>query len=59
MYTQYEADGLEIVAYPCNQFGAQEPGTPEEIIETTDSYGVTFPVMEKIDVNGPDADPAW
>ncbi|MGI9341815.1 MAG: glutathione peroxidase [Gammaproteobacteria bacterium] len=45
--------GLTVVGFPCNQFGAQEPGTPDEIIEFCDTnYGVEFPLTEKIDVNG-------
>ena len=53
LYTQYKDKGLTIVGVPCNQFGAQEPGSAEEI-ETfcSTTYGVTFPMMEKIDVNG-------
>jgi glutathione peroxidase len=55
-------DGFSVVGVPCNQFGGQEPGTPEEIrtfCET--SYGVNFPLTEKIDVNGPGRHPlyAW
>jgi glutathione peroxidase len=54
--------GFSVVGVPCNQFGAQEPGSPEEIrtfCET--SYGVNFPLTEKIDVNGPGRHPlyAW
>jgi glutathione peroxidase len=52
--------GLEVLGFPCNQFGAQEPGGPEEIrafCET--SYGVDFPMFAKIDVNGPDAHPLY
>lgn len=49
----YGARGFTVVGFPCNQFGAQEPGSAEEI-ETfcSTTYGVTFPMMEKIDVNG-------
>ena len=45
--------GFTVVGFPCNQFGAQEPGTPDEIAEFCSvNYGVTFPITEKIDVNG-------
>ena len=46
---------LQILAFPCNQFGEQEPGTNEEISEFAELKGATFHVMEKIDVNGPNA----
>jgi glutathione peroxidase len=51
---KYESKGLTVIGFPCNQFGAQEPGTAKEI-ETfcSATYGVTFPMMEKIEVNGP------
>ena len=59
----YEAKadlGLEILGFPCNQFGGQEPGTDEEIQDFCFlTYNVTFPIMRKIDVNGPDADPLF
>jgi glutathione peroxidase len=50
---KYSAKGFTVVGFPCNQFGAQEPGSADEI-ETfcSTTYGVTFPLMEKIDVNG-------
>ncbi len=50
---RYQDRGFSVLAFPCNQFGAQEPGTPEEI-ETfcSTNYGVTFPIFEKIEVNG-------
>ena len=45
--------GFTVVGFPCNQFGAQEPGSPDEIaMFCTTNYGVSFPVTEKIDVNG-------
>ncbi len=51
---------LQVVGFPCNQFGAQEPGTDAEIQEfCSTSYSVTFPVFSKVDVNGPDADPLY
>jgi glutathione peroxidase len=47
---------LNVLAFPCNQFGAQEPGTDAEILEfATSKYGATFPMFSKIDVNGEDA----
>jgi glutathione peroxidase len=57
---KYSGRGFTVVGFPCNQFGAQEPGTAEEI-ETfcSTSYGVTFPLMEKIDVNGDDRHPIY
>ncbi len=54
--------GLLVVGFPCNQFGSQEPGTPEEITEFCQTnYAVTFPLTEKIDVNGDGHHPiyAW
>ena len=54
MHKDYEARGLKIVGFPCNQFRDQEPGTAEEIRKFVDGYGVTFPLSEKLDVNGPD-----
>ena len=46
-------DGVTVVGFPCNQFGNQEPGTHEEICQFTDKkFGVTFPLMAKVDVNG-------
>jgi glutathione peroxidase len=57
---KYSDKGFTVVGFPCNQFGAQEPGTAEEI-ETfcSTTYGVTFPMMEKIDVNGDDRHPIY
>jgi glutathione peroxidase len=49
-----------VVGFPCNQFGAQEPGTAEEIESfCSTTYGVTFPMTAKIDVNGEDRDPVY
>ena len=49
----YAARGFSVLGFPCNQFGAQEPGTAEEIQTfCSTTYGVTFPLFEKIDVNG-------
>jgi glutathione peroxidase len=52
--------GFSVVGFPCNQFGGQEPGSAEEI-ETfcSTTYGVTFPMMSKVDVNGPDRHPLY
>lgn len=53
LYEKYEAEGLEILDFPCNQFGNQAPGSSEEIASFCDSrYGITFPQFAKIDVNG-------
>jgi glutathione peroxidase len=53
-------DKLAIVGFPCNQFGAQEPGNAEEIASFCSlNYDVTFPVMAKVDVNGDGADPLY
>ena len=50
---KYEAKGFTVVGFPCNQFGAQEPGTAEEIEKfCAAKYGITFPITEKIEVNG-------
>jgi glutathione peroxidase len=60
LQSQYGDRGFTVVGFPCNQFGGQEPGTAEEI-ETfcSTSYGVTFPMMEKIDVNGEGRHPIY
>ena len=50
----YGPRGFTVVGFPCNQFGAQEPGSPEEITTfCSTTYGVSFPLMEKLEVNGP------
>ena len=60
LYEENKAHGLEILGFPCNQFGAQEPGSAEEIQNfCSTSYGVTFPMFEKIDVNGADEHPLY
>jgi glutathione peroxidase len=57
---EYGQRGLVVLGVPCNQFGGQEPGTAEEIAEFCDAnYGVTFPMTEKVDVNGPDRHPLY
>jgi glutathione peroxidase len=57
---KYADQGFAVVGFPCNQFGGQEPGTAEEI-ETfcSTTYGVSFPMMEKVDVNGAQAHPIY
>ena len=56
----YAGRGFSVVGFPCNQFLEQEPGTAAEIAEfCTANYGVTFPLFEKIDVNGPDRHPIY
>ncbi|WP_086661903.1 glutathione peroxidase [Lentzea kentuckyensis] len=51
---KYGADGFSVVGFPCNQFAGQEPGTSEEIATfCSTTYGVSFPLYEKVEVNGP------
>ena len=60
LYDKYKDKGLEILDFPCNQFGHQAPGTEEEIQEfCTLKYKTTFPLFAKIDVNGKDAAPLF
>ncbi len=60
MYKEYKDSGLEILAFPCNQFGAQEPGDAEEIKSFCSlTYDVTFPMFSKVDVNGDQAAPVY
>ena len=60
LYEKYRDWGFEILAFPCNQFGHQEPGTNQEIQNfCTDLFSVTFPVMAKIDVNGEGESPLY
>jgi glutathione peroxidase len=60
LHEEYRDRGLIVVGVPCNQFKGQEPGTAEEIAEfCSATYGVTFPMTEKLDVNGPDAHPLF
>ena len=59
-YKKMKDDGFVILDFPCNQFGAQAPGSNEEIHAfCTSHYNVTFPQFDKIDVNGPDASPLF
>lgn len=60
LYQQFKDKGFAVIGIPCNQFGQQEPGTPQEIEEfTSQKYGVTFPLLEKIDVNGENRHPLY
>jgi glutathione peroxidase len=60
LYRDYAARGLAVLGFPCNQFGAQEPGTEAEIGAFCErNYGVSFPMFAKVDVNGDDAHPLW
>jgi len=60
VYDDYRDRGLVVIGFPCNQFMGQEPGTAEEIREFCDtSYHVTFPITEKIDVNGAQQHPVY
>ena len=60
LYNDYQKDGFEILGFPCNQFGAQEPGTNEEIqFFCTEKYEVGFPIFDKIEVNGDNTSPIY
>ena len=60
LYSRYKDRGLTILGFPCNQFGAQEPGSAEEIGQFCErNYGVNFPIFAKIDVNGANAHPLF
>ena len=60
LHEQYKDQGLVVVGFPCNQFGSQDPGSNEEIgAFCQKNYGVSFPMMAKIDVNGADAHPIF
>lgn len=60
LHRDYEGKGFSVLGVPCNQFGGQEPGTPEEIAEFCSvSYGVTFPLTEKVEVNGEGRHPLY
>jgi glutathione peroxidase len=59
-YEKYKDKGFEVLGFPCNQFKSQEPGTDAEIKEfCTSKFGVTFPLFDKLDVNGPDRNPLY
>ena len=60
LYAKYHKKGLDVLGFPCNQFGAQEPGTADEIAQFCElNFGVTFPLFAKVDVNGDDAAPLF
>lgn len=60
LYEQYHDQGLEVLGFPCNQFANQEPGSADEIGEFCElNYGVSFPLFDKIDVNGDEAHPLF
>ncbi|KAF9942912.1 glutathione peroxidase gpx1 [Mortierella antarctica] len=60
LYKKYKDQGFVIIGFPCNQFGGQEPGNEEEIESFCQvNFGVTFPLMAKIDVNGENEDPVY
>src|SRR5438105_162651 len=60
LHESYGKDGLVVLGFPCNQFGAQDPGSNDEIGQFCQlNYGVSFPMMAKIDVNGDNAHPLY
>ena len=60
LYQQYKQQGLEILGFPCNQFGGQDPGSNSEIgAFCQKNYGVTFPMFAKVNVKGPEAHPVF
>jgi glutathione peroxidase len=60
LWRKYKDRGFEVIAFPCNQFGAQEPGNAEEIANFCSlTYDVSFPLMAKVDVNGAGAVPLY
>jgi glutathione peroxidase len=60
LWQQFRDRGLVVIGFPSNQFGAQDPGTNDEIASFCEvNYGVTFPMMAKVDVNGDAAHPLW
>ncbi len=60
LYKKYAAQGLVVLGFPCNQFGKQEPGGADEIAQTCHiNYGVSFPMFEKVEVNGTAAHPLF
>jgi len=60
LHEQFADRGFAVVGFPCNQFGGQEPGSAQEIAEfCSTTYGVSFPMFEKIDVNGPGRHPVY
>ena len=60
LYDKYQDQDFEVLGFPCNQFGAQEPGTNEEVQSFCElTYNVSFKMFDKIDVNGSDASPLF
>jgi glutathione peroxidase len=60
LHERFADQGFAVVGFPCNQFGGQEPGTADEIAEfCSATYGVSFPMFEKIEVNGPERHPVY
>jgi glutathione peroxidase len=60
LYQEYADQGLVVLGFPCNQFGGQEPGDSDQIgAFCQKNYGVTFPMFEKVEVNGDDAHPVY
>jgi glutathione peroxidase len=60
LYRTYKERGFSVIGFPCNQFGSQEPGDADEIADfCSTTYDVSFPMMAKIDVNGPAAHPLY
>ena len=60
LYRKFRERGFEILGFPCNQFGKQEPGSAQEIANfCSTTYDVSFPMFEKIEVNGPGAHPVY
>jgi len=60
LWEDYSARGLVVIGFPSNEFGGQDPGSNEEIASFCQlNYGVSFPMMEKVKVNGPEAHPLW
>ena len=60
LHRKYSDKGLAVLGFPCNQFGAQEPGDAKEIaLFCEKNYGVSFPIFSKIEVNGPNAHPLY
>ncbi len=60
LYKKYKDRGFAVLGFPCNQFGAQEPGTADDIGAFCEkNYGVSFPLFDKVEVNGPRAHPLY
>ena len=59
LYERYASDGFVVLGFPCNQFGGQEPGSAHEILNFVSKYGVTFPLFQKVDVNGANTHPLF